>query len=103
MDLSGRVALVTGTRRIGSSVAVALAARGADVALAYNQSKTEAETAADAVRAAGRRALVVQADLSQAVACAALVQAVDAAWGRLDVLVNLASVYRAVPFDQLDL
>jgi NAD(P)-dependent dehydrogenase (short-subunit alcohol dehydrogenase family) len=72
------------------------------VALAYNRSRTEAEAAADEVRAAGRRAFVLQADLSRADACTRLVDEAAAALGRLDVLINMASVYRSVPFDQLD-
>jgi NAD(P)-dependent dehydrogenase (short-subunit alcohol dehydrogenase family) len=102
MNLTSRVALVTGTRRVGGAVAVALAARGADVAIVYNRSKDEADAAAAQVRAAGRRALVVQADVSQPASCEALMQSVDRELGRLDVLVNMASVYRSVPFDELD-
>jgi NAD(P)-dependent dehydrogenase (short-subunit alcohol dehydrogenase family) len=97
-----KAALITGSRRIGAVVAVALAKRGLDVALAYNRSRTEAEAAADEVRAAGRRAFVLQADLSRADACTRLVDEAAAALGRLDVLINMASVYRSVPFDQLD-
>ena len=102
MQLTDRVALLTGTKRIGSVVAAALGARGADVALVYNRSKDEAEEAAAAVRAAGQRALVVQADVSKDADVAAMISAVDREFGRLDVLVNLASVYRSVPYDELD-
>ena len=80
MDLIDRVALLTGTRRIGQTVAEALARRGADVALAYNRSKDEAEEGAARVRAQGRRALVVQADVSDEASCQALVAAVDREW-----------------------
>jgi NAD(P)-dependent dehydrogenase (short-subunit alcohol dehydrogenase family) len=102
MQLTDRVALLTGTKRIGGVVAAALGARGADVALVYNRSKDEAEEAAAAVRAAGQRALVVQADVSKDADVAAMIAAVDREFGRLDVLVNLASVYRSVPYDELD-
>jgi NAD(P)-dependent dehydrogenase (short-subunit alcohol dehydrogenase family) len=78
-------------------VAVALGERGVDVALAYNRSLAEAEAAAAAVRAVGRRAFVFQADLARGPACATLVDEAAAALGRLDVLVNMASVYAAVP------
>ena len=60
MDLADRVALVTGGRRIGIVVARELARSGADVALVYRRSRPEADEAADAVRGAGRRALVLQ-------------------------------------------
>jgi NAD(P)-dependent dehydrogenase (short-subunit alcohol dehydrogenase family) len=101
MDLSSRVALVTGTRRIGAVVAETLAARGADVAVVYNRSKAEADAAAAKIRSLGRKALVVQADLSQPPECDRLVQQVDRELGRLDVLVNMASLYPSVPFDDL--
>jgi NAD(P)-dependent dehydrogenase (short-subunit alcohol dehydrogenase family) len=93
MILTDRVALVTGGRRIGLVVARELAARGADVALSYARSRAEAEEAAALVRAAGRRATVVQADLSEPDACASLVQRAVDDLGRLDILINMASVY----------
>jgi NAD(P)-dependent dehydrogenase (short-subunit alcohol dehydrogenase family) len=101
VDLTGKVALVTGTRRIGAEVATHLARRGADVALSYWQSANEAQRAVDAVRAEGRRGLAVQADLREAAACRDLVARAVEGLGRLDVLVALASVYERVPFDTL--
>jgi NAD(P)-dependent dehydrogenase (short-subunit alcohol dehydrogenase family) len=101
MDLLNRTVLLTGGRRIGAAVAAAVSAKGADVALTWNRSRDEAEATAKAVRAAGRRALVVQADVSDERACAQLIEAVDREFGRLDVVVNMASLYHAVPFDQL--
>lgn len=100
--MAGSVALLTGTRRIGAVVASALAARGFDIALAYNRSRTEAEDAAAAIRAAGRRALVVQADVSDPAACADLIASADRELGRLDVLINMASLYAEVPLEQLN-
>jgi NAD(P)-dependent dehydrogenase (short-subunit alcohol dehydrogenase family) len=82
-------------------VAEALAGRGADVAVTYQRSRDEAEATAGAVRAAGVRALVVQADVSNEAECRAAVARVERELGRLDVLVNMASVYRAVPFDEV--
>jgi NAD(P)-dependent dehydrogenase (short-subunit alcohol dehydrogenase family) len=103
MELADRVALITGGRRIGAVVATELARRGADVALVYRQSLSAAEEAAEAVRALGRRSLLLQADLQQPDACAHVVDDTVAALGRLDVLVNMASIYRATPFDDLTL
>ena len=102
MDLEHRVALITGPRRIGAEVAKRLAARGADVALSYNQSRNEAEAAAAAIRALGPRAVCIQSDLSKGPACARLVGDTVRQLGRLDVLVNMASLYMATPFDELD-
>jgi NAD(P)-dependent dehydrogenase (short-subunit alcohol dehydrogenase family) len=102
MDLLSRVVLLTGARRVGAAVAAAVAGRGADVAIAYNRSKAEAEAVAGAVRALGRRAVVVQGDVSDAAACAAIVEQTARELGRLDVLINMASIYRAVPFARTD-
>ncbi|HXW06599.1 MAG TPA: SDR family oxidoreductase [Vicinamibacterales bacterium] len=102
MDLTDKAALVTGTRRIGAIVAIELARRGMDVALCFNRSRREADGAAEAIRGAGRRAVVIQADLTRAGDCSALVEQSAAALGRLDVLINMASIYRSIPFDETD-
>jgi NAD(P)-dependent dehydrogenase (short-subunit alcohol dehydrogenase family) len=101
MHLAGRAALITGGTRIGSSIATALAARGVDVALSYHHSKEKAEQTAAAVREHGRRSLVVQADLADAAACRDVVARAAEAFGRLDILVTLASVYERVALDRL--
>ena len=102
MQITGGAALITGGKRIGAAVARALAANGMDVALSFNRSRTEAEAVAADVVAAGRRSHIVQADLGNPEACRALVDGAAAAFGRLDVLINMASVYTSVPFDKTD-
>jgi NAD(P)-dependent dehydrogenase (short-subunit alcohol dehydrogenase family) len=102
MELHDRVALITGGKRIGAAIAIDLARREMDVALSYNRSRREAEEAADTIRAAGRRVVVIQADLSQARDCQRLVNDAVTSLGRLDVLINMASVYSSVVFDQID-
>jgi NAD(P)-dependent dehydrogenase (short-subunit alcohol dehydrogenase family) len=102
MEFHDRAVLITGGKRIGAAVAADLARRGLDVALAYNRSSREAEDAAAAVRGAGRRAVVIRADLSDAGACLRLVNDAAAALGRLDILINMASVYTERPFDETD-
>jgi len=101
LDLNNRVALITGGKRIGAVIATELAARGVDVALGYARSRTEAEETATRIRAANRRALTVQADVARPEACAALVQAVVNGLGRLDILINMASVYARRSFAEL--
>jgi NAD(P)-dependent dehydrogenase (short-subunit alcohol dehydrogenase family) len=101
MDASGRVALITGGKRIGAVVATELARAGADVALVYNRSRAEAEETAAAIKALGRRAAVVQSDLSEPDGGDRAVDATVDALGRLDVLINMASLYRSKPFDDL--
>ena len=101
MDLADRVALLTGSKRIGLVVAGELAVRGVDIAVSYARSRAEAEQAAKSVRAANRRAAVIQANLAHAHECESLVGNVVDALGRLDILINMASVYVHRPFDEL--
>jgi NAD(P)-dependent dehydrogenase (short-subunit alcohol dehydrogenase family) len=100
--LTGQGAIITGGKRIGAAVAHDLAQRGMDVALSFNRSREEAESIVAAVRDAGRRGVALQSDLSRSEACAALVAGAVQALGRLDVLINMASVYRIVDFDDTD-
>lgn len=101
MTLSGRSVLITGGKRMGTAIAQALARQGADVALAWHRSRAEADEAASIVRAAGRRGLALQADLSTAAGCDLAVAEVEQTFGRLDALIHLASIYKSVPFDEL--
>ena len=102
LPLASRIALVTGGKRIGQVVAEELARAGADVALTYRSSLPEAEETATRVRALGRRAIVVQADVSRAADCAALADAVERQLGGLDIVVNMASTYVSRPLAELD-
>lgn len=101
MQLHNTVALITGAKRIGATVAEELARRGVSIALSYSRSKVEAELAAEHVRAVGVAAAAFEADLTSPDACRALVAATVNAFGRLDILIHMASVYTARPFDQL--
>ena len=101
MNLTARGVLITGVKRIGAIVAADLAQAGADVVLSYNRSRTEADATADAITALGRRAFAIHADLSKPDACRRLVEDAVHALGRLDVLINMASVYVATPYDAL--
>jgi NAD(P)-dependent dehydrogenase (short-subunit alcohol dehydrogenase family) len=103
MDLSDKAVLITGAKRIGAIVALELAKRGAHIAVSYARSKTEADTVVADVRAAGRRSVALQADLTDPEQCAKIVAQTVNAFGRLDVLIPMASVYESTPFDQLDL
>ena len=95
MLVDGRIALVTGASRgIGRAVALALAANGADVAVNYAGSTQAAETVAEEIRAMGRKALVVQADVSDAAAVQQMIADVTKEFGRIDILVNNAGITR---------
>ena len=101
MDLAGKAVLVTGARRIGSSVAAELARRGADISLSYNRSAEDAQRAAALVRDLGRHVLITQANLTDPDDCQRLVDATVSGFGRLDVLINMASRYVSKPLDTL--
>ncbi len=95
-------AIITGGKRIGAAIALDLAVRGFDVALSFNRSESDAGAAAADIRGAGRRAFTYQADLSRGDQAAALIERAVADLGRLDLLVNMASVYTAVPLNETD-
>lgn len=101
MDLTNRVALVTGGRRIGAVVAAEMARHGVDIGLCYNRSREEADRTAASIRALGRRAFVKQANLAEAAECEAFVNESAAALGRVDILLNMASIYVAKPLSEL--
>ena len=97
-----RVALVTGAgRRVGQALALALAGRHCDLAVHYNGSAEGARATADAARRAGVRAELFGEDLTQPEAPARLVEAVVAAFGRLDVVVNSAAVMLRMPLGEI--
>ena len=97
------VALVTGAaRRVGAVIARTLHGAGYDVALHYRQSRGELDALAEALEA--RRAhstLVLQADLADSAQLPGLVDAVIARFGRLDALVNNASIFHATPLGEI--
>ncbi len=100
--LEGKAALVTGAaKRIGRSLALALARQGADVAITYRNSEAEAQATVDALGDYGVRAAAVHCDLGDP---ASIRRAVDAAikeLGRLDILVNNAGLFETAPLESI--
>ncbi len=95
LDLTGRVALVTGGGRgIGRAIALELAASGAAVTVNYRGNSATAEETVAAITAAGGAATAVQGDVSEGESVEAMVKATIAAHGRLDILVNNAGITR---------
>jgi NAD(P)-dependent dehydrogenase (short-subunit alcohol dehydrogenase family) len=101
MTLTDRAVLLTGGKRIGAEVARHLATLGADVAVGFNRSRTEADATVLAIESFGRRGVALEADLTRTEACRALVDAAAQTLGRLDVLVNMASIYESKPIEEM--
>ena len=104
MKLAGKVALVTGGGRgIGRGMAMGLAEAGADVAVGYSSRPEAAEGTAREMQQLGRRALAVQADVTQPDQVQAMVERVIGELGRIDILINNAGAHRRAPFLELPL
>jgi 3-oxoacyl-[acyl-carrier protein] reductase/pteridine reductase len=100
--LEGQVALVTGAaKRIGRSIALRLAAEGADLVLNYATSKDEAEEVVREIRGGGRRSISLQADVSLRADVQKMFAAAEKEFGRLDILVNNAGRFFAAEFEEL--
>ena len=96
MNLQGKVALVTGgARRVGRALSMALGASGATVVVHYHTSQAEAEEAVRALGAA--QATMFQADLSRVEEIGALMRHIESEHGRLDVVINSASMFESAP------
>lgn len=100
--LSGRVALVTGASRgIGKAIAIALADAGADVAVNYRVQAAAAEAVCKSIRAAGRKCIAVQADVSISAHVERLVKTTENELGPVGILVNNAGIGKMLPADQV--
>ena len=90
--LEGKKAVITGADSgIGRAVAIAFAREGADVLISYLSEDADAEETARLVREAGRRAVLVRGDISQARQCREIIERAVAEFGRIDVLVSNAA------------
>ena len=99
MQIDGKIALVTGAaHRLGRSIALALAQRGCDLMVHFNQSENEAAETAERIAALGVRVATVRADLAHTEGVQAVFQAVDEAFGKLDLLVNSAAILERCTF-----
>jgi NAD(P)-dependent dehydrogenase (short-subunit alcohol dehydrogenase family) len=103
MDLTGKVALLTGAKRIGAVVADTLAQAGADVAVVYNRSADHAAATVSQAQSHGRRAIAIQANLAGPAECDRVVHTTLDEMGRIDVFVAMAGLYTATPFADLTL
>jgi len=95
IDLTGKSAVVTGgSRGIGRAIALRLGTQGADVAISFRGNEAAANETVAAIEATGRRALAIQADVSDPESAEALVKGALEAFGKVDILVNNAGITR---------
>jgi NAD(P)-dependent dehydrogenase (short-subunit alcohol dehydrogenase family) len=103
-NLHHKTALVTGAaKRIGRSLALSLAAAGADVAITYSASKAEAQATVDALKKHSVRAMAVQCDVRSLESVQTAVGAVGKEFGRLDILVNNAGTFETAVLESISL
>lgn len=103
-ELTGKRALVTGASRgIGAAIALALAEKGADVAITYERSAERAGDVVRAIEAKGRRGFAIQADSADAEAVKRSVDQAAQSLGGLDILVNNAGIARVGPVAEASL
>jgi 3-oxoacyl-[acyl-carrier protein] reductase/pteridine reductase len=103
-SLAGKTVLVTGgARRLGRAIALTLAQAGADVAITFRTSQSDAAETAAEIAALGRKSLAVPCDVRSEPSVRAAIAQVSSAFGHLDVLVNNAAVFSSAALESLTL
>lgn len=101
MELTSKIVLLTGARRMGTVIAARMASAGAHIVVTYRGSSGDADAVVEVARQCGTGGLAVQADVSEAASIDRLVAQIESTFGRLDVVVNMASLYESTPFDAM--
>ncbi len=102
MKLEGAVALITGgAKRVGRSIALALAQRGAHIVITYHTSHHDAHTTLSRLQAYSTHAQAFRADVSRAPVIKRVITHIERRFGRLDILVNNAAIFERTPFTTL--
>jgi pteridine reductase len=102
MDLRNKIALVTGgARRIGRAIALDLAAHGTSIAVHYRTSQSEADALVAEITASGGKAQAFHANLEHVAEIEQMVANVLDAFGRIDILINSASIFAPIPLTEI--
>lgn len=101
MQLQGASILITGGRRVGGQLALLLAARGASVALTYHQSRDRIDQLVAEIKKNGGKAVAIGADLRSSEEAKRAVEQTVQAFGHIDALINMASIFERTPFETL--
>lgn len=100
-SLKGKVAWITGGKRIGQEVATTLAELGADLIISYRSSEKEAQDIVDKVKLYGIKTLVLQADISNRESVEQVVDGIKKEFGKLDILILLASIFKPIKLEEI--
>jgi 3-oxoacyl-[acyl-carrier protein] reductase len=100
-DLKGKIAWITGGKRIGQSIAVELASRGAEIVISYRSSRKEAEEIAKKILPFGKKALLVECDVSKKESVVKAATEIKNKFKKIDILVLLASVFKPVALSDI--
>lgn len=102
MDLSGKVALITGGGiRVGAVISLALAKNGADIVLSYWGTEEETQKTQRQIEAMGRQCMIYEANMRDINALQEMIRAVERRFGRLDILVHNASNFNDYPYAEI--
>lgn len=99
MEIQNKFCLITGSAmRVGKSIALKLASKGANIAIHYNKQKREAIKTANEIKNLGRQCIILQGDISRRVDWIRMKKDLLEKWGRIDILVNNAAIFFKTPF-----
>lgn len=102
ISLKGKIVWITGGKRIGQSIAKALAELGADIVISYRSSRLEAEEIAKQANTIGRKSYIVQCDVGKKKSVIQAVQKIKKEFQQIDILILLASVFKSVAFSAIE-
>src|SRR3989344_4031491 len=100
-NLKGKVAWITGGKRVGIKIAEVLAQHGADLAISYNSSRKEAEEARDKAKKYGVKVFLVQTDVSSRKSVENSVNKIKNEFGKIDIMVLMASIFNKMRLDDV--